>query len=232
MNGLIKTMLVSVLTATCLFAQQNATHSAQIDTLLQNQKKMLRNQSVILKNVKHPYVLQGKKAGIAFNPMLALAGSASQQLILSAAFSLFKFKGSEIIFPIYYNHSYKKNDPRDVLTADVQYRKFFNKERPGFFASAGLRVAYLKGKKYNDYADPRPYPQSNEPYDPVVTSVTKFGLYFGIGYRYFSRSGLYWGADMVLGTYFSDNTNTFDDTFMDASRILFDASFLRVGYAF
>ncbi len=218
-------LLIAIFTLNA-FAQE-AKKNSKIDTLLQNQQKMLQNQQTILKNVVHHYVLEGKHFGVAFDPMAALLGTALYRVILSGAFSVLQFKGSEIIFPVYYDHSTKKDEPRDLITADVQYRRFFNAERPGFFVSAGARYAYLKGERARDW---------DESYDPdapkKMLTVHKFGLYFGIGYRYFSPSGLYWGADINLGTYFSSNAGDFEKDFMDASRVLFDASFLRVGYAF
>lgn len=221
-----KLILLVLLIGGSLVAQNASQKGGKIDTLLQNQKKILKNQTMILQNVRQPYVLEGKKMGVAFNPALALFGVAIQQAIVSGSVSLFPRKGTELIFPVYFSHSLKKDDERDVLTVDAQYRFFFNAQRPGFFSCAGLRLAYLRGKKNMPY-DPYASPETAE-----TTSVTKFGAYFGIGYRYFGSSGFYWGTELILGSYFSDDSDRFDDSFLDASRFLFDVTFLRIGYAF
>jgi len=221
-----KKVVLFFLFAGIFVGQANAQNEGKIDTLLQNQKKILQNQSTILQNVRQPYVLEGKRMGVAFNPALALFGVAIQQAIVSGSMSLFPHKGTEIIFPVYFSHSLKKDDDRDILTVDAQYRLFFNAQKPGFFSCAGARLAYLMGRKnvpYNVYSQPN---------RDETTSVTKFGVYFGIGYRYFGSNGLYWGTELILGSYFSDDSDKFDDSFIDASRFLFDVTFLRVGYAF
>lgn len=208
------------------FAQEKQTSAAKLDTLLKTQQLMLKNQAKILSNVQKRYVLEGKKYGVEFNPSLVVFGIAVHQVMLSGGFSIFQHKGSEITFPVYFSHSVKKHEERDVLTMDAQYRYFFDKDRPGFFASGGVRYAYLRGKEREHYSDD--YDQEHN----KIISAHKFGVYFGIGYRYFGKSGFYWGADLILGSYFSDESGKFEESFMDASRILFDMSFLKIGYAF
>ncbi len=199
-----------------VYAQQDA----KIDTVLQNQNKMMQNQEQILNQVTWVDPLEGRHFGIEFNPALLLVGLGNEELYLSGGFSLFNLAPqAEIAFPVYYRKY--DHDGSSLLTVDAHYRLFFSKKR-GFYASGGLRYARLYGEEdlWENGQDPR------------MVTVDKFGAFFGIGYRYFSQIGIYWGTSLIMGTYFSDDTDKIDGIFMDAGKFLFDIELLKIGYAF
>ena len=60
----------------------------------------------------------------------------------------------------------------------------------------------------------------------------KFGIGFGIGYRYFSRSGLYWGTSLTVGRYFTGtNKMIAGDDILDWEGYV-DIELLKFGIAF
>ncbi len=163
----------------------------------------------------------GKHLGMEFNPALLLAGLGSDNLFLSGGFSLFSLvPQSEIAFPVYFRRT--QSDGSETLTAAIHYRFFFSKYS-GFYASVGAKYAHLYGEEdLGFFSDDT----------PDMVTIDKFGVFFGIGYRYISQSGIYWGAGIVLGTYFSDDSDTIQGSFLDQSKLLFDLEFLKIGYAF
>lgn len=194
---------------------------AKIDTVLKNQDKMLQNQAKILHQVTWVDPLEGKHFGLEFNPALLLVGLGNNELYLSGGFSLFNLAPqAEIAFPVYYRKY--DSDNSELLTADVHYRLFFSKRR-GFYASGGLRYARLYGEEEQNWVDVD---------NPRMVTVNKVGAFFGIGYRYFSQIRIYWGTGIILGTYFSDDSNKIQGTFMDQGKFLFDLELLKIGYAF
>ncbi len=224
MKGIIKTVLFVLVVTSLVNAQQ----SAKIDTVLQNQNKMMANQQQILQKVTWKDPIEGRHIGVEFSPALLLAGIGNNSVLLSGGLSLFNLAPqAEIAFPVYYRNSFANPDEEasSLLTADAQYRLFFSKRR-GFYASAGARYARLRGS--NGFYDEQTGEWIEE--DDVV--LNRFGLYFGMGYRYFSRIGIYWGASVILGTYLSDDSDKIDDYFMDAGHLLFDIELLKIGYVF
>jgi len=212
-----------------LSAQENSTTDTKLDSILHKQDKMLDKQDKIFEEVKYDDPLATRHAGVEFNPALFLAGIGNESLILSGGFSLFNAApNAELAFPVWY-HSEMSGDTYKVLTVDAVYRYYFGKYRRGFYISGGLRYAYLEGENtstfwdekdgfYRDYAD--------------VNSAHKFGVHFGIGVRLFARNGLYWGAGIITGTYFSDESDKLPDGMIDAGKFLFDIELLKFGYAF
>ncbi len=216
----MKTLLIFLVTVSFVFSQQES----KIDTVLQNQNKMLENQQKILQKVTWKDPLEGRYLGVEFSPALLLAGAGNGDLLLSGGVSLFNIvPQAEMAFPVYYRNS--DNENSSLLTIDAQYRLFFSKRR-GFYASAGARYARLKGS--NGYYDG----QTDEWIEIENVVLNRAGIYFGIGYRYFSPLGIYWGASVILGTYLSDDSDKIDDYFMDKSRMLFDVELLKIGYVF
>jgi len=217
----MKTMIILFLiTVSFAFSQQ----TSKLDTVLQNQNKMLQNQEKILQKVTWKDPLAGRHIGLEFNPALLLAGAGNGDLMLSGGLSLFNLAPqAEIAFPMYFRNSDRDNS--SIVTIDAQYRLFFSKRR-GFYASAGARYARLRGS-YGYYDD-----QISEWIEVEDVILNRAGLYFGIGYRYFSRLGIYWGASVILGSYLSDDSDKVDEYFLDKSRMLFDVELLKIGYAF
>ncbi len=221
----MKKTVLMVMSALVLAGGVYGQQGTKVDTLLDNQKKMLDNQQRILQQTKIVDPLAGKHFGIEFNPALLLAGLGNDVLYLSGGFSLFNMAPqAELAFPIFYRNYQNENEK--LLTADIHYRLFFNKVKRGFYASAGLRYAQLQGKEEDGdiFGDK----------DDNLKQVTihKFGAFFGIGYRYFSKIGIYWGTGLILGTYFSDDSDKIKGAFMDQGKFLFDIELLKIGYAF
>lgn len=213
-----------------VFAQEEQQTDAKLDSILIKQDKLLDKQDKIFEEVKYDDPLQNRHVGVEFNPALFLIGTANESWILSGGFSLFNAAPhAEIAFPVWYHNEYGKDETYTVLTADAIYRYFFSKYRRGFYISAGVRYAYLEGENNNYHYD---YMTGNS-WDTAETNSThKFGVHFGIGIRLFAHNGLFWGASLITGTYFSDDTGKFDNIYMDAGKFLFDLEFLKFGYAF
>lgn len=155
--------------------------------------------------------------GMAFNPALLLAGMGYNVLYLSGGVSLFNMAPhGEINIPVFYRKYKEENE--QLLTIDWNYRLFFSRAKNRFFVNAGIRYARLTGKKEKDKSQ--------------QISIDKFGAFFGIGYRYFSKIGIYWGSGIILGTYFTDDSDKIRGAFMDQGKFLFDFELLKFGYAF
>lgn len=137
-------------------------------------------------NTKEDQKLSGKKSeqdlwrgrhfGVAFNPALLLAGMGYNVLYLSGGVSLFNIAPhAEINVPVFFRN-YKGENER-LLTVDLEYRLFFSRAKHRFYTSVGMRYARLEGKR--------------EENDSQRIAVAKYGAYFGIGWRYFSKIGIY-----------------------------------------
>lgn len=212
---IIRNLLNLLFMMALLFGSVLAQEKSKIDTVLQNQNTMMQNQQKILQQVTWIDPLEDRHFGLEFNPALLLVGFGNNDLYLSGGFSLFNIAPqAELAFPVYFRENTSASTT--LLTVDAQYRLFFTKHR-GFFASAGLRFARLTGKAENSY---------NE------IAVNKLGAAFGIGYRYFSRLGIFWGTNIIMGTYFSDDHNKLDKFFFDEGKFLLDFELLKIGYAF
>lgn len=210
-----------------LLAQQN-NDSEKLDTLLVNQEQMLANQQKILKEVTYIDPLANKSYGVEFNPAYLLLSSASDDIVLSGGFSLFSVnRNAEIAFPVYYRVSTDRQDDISVLTLDAQFRRFLGDHQNGFFLSGGLRYARLSGK---EDLDGIPFIDLGGTGTDVTAN--KIGAMFGIGYRYFSKSGFYWGASLNVGRYFTDTDINIQNIHLDDGKALFDVELLKIGYAF
>lgn len=142
--------------------------------------------------------LMDKKYGIEINPILLLM-SDREQTMATGSFSFFNItRKAEIALLFEYlgkikNHpSYNKTEK--YYTIDTMYRKFLRGTQGGLYFSGGIRFRYEY--QHDEDAD----------YVPTLIEeerVTKAGISFGIGYRYFSPSGLYWGISLFGGKYFT-----------------------------
>jgi hypothetical protein len=228
MKNIILLITLCALFVPQLPAQETQTSDTKIDSILQKQDRLLDKQDKIYEEVKYNDPLASRNVGIELNPALLLVSIANESLILSGGFSLFNVSPqAELAFPVWY-HDKLNDEPYKVFTSDAIYRYYFGKYRRGFYISGGVRYAYLEGKKSGGYSDAQD--QYHE-YDKT-NSVLKFGVHFGIGVRLFARNGLYWGASLITGTYFSDDTDEMDNLFIDAGKFLFDVEFLKFGFAF
>lgn len=211
-----------------LVLAQNSGGEEKLDTILVNQELMLSNQKKILKEVTYVDPLADKAYGVEFNPGYLLLSSASDDIVLSGGFSLFSVnRSAEIAFPVYYRVSTDSKDDVSMFILDAQFRRFLGDHQNGFFLSGGLRYARLSGKEDLDGI-------------PIVdlgpagkdATANKFGATFGIGYRYFSKSGFYWGASLNVGRYFTDTDINIRNIHLDDGKALFDVELLKIGYAF
>ena len=101
MKNILLISIAMILLSSALFAQDDA----KIDTVLENQNRMMQNQAKILNEVTYVDPLAGKHFGIEFNPALLLAGLGNNEVYLSGGFSLFNVAPqAEIAFPIYYRN--------------------------------------------------------------------------------------------------------------------------------
>ena len=207
---------------TNLFFSQNEN---QVDTLMLNQKKILANQDIILEEVTYIDPLEGKKYGIEFNPVYFLLSTTNDEgFTITGSVSLFSVSESaEIAFPIFYSEG--ENDLR-IFHLDSHYRNFTGKHRNGFYLSSGIRFTQLRGREGNGFFGWN-YDVSNE-----ITSVTKVGLIFGIGYRIFGINGWYWGTSLFGGRYFTDTEYSIVGAGNVDSNAIIDIELLKIGKTF
>lgn len=197
----------------------------RIDTLLANQKEMLKNQELILSEVAYIDPLEGKKYGIEFNPASFLLSTISDEgFILTGSFSLFSIsKSAEIAFPMYFK---KGDEDLAVFHIDSHYRNFLGKHRNGFYISTGLRFTLLKGREGKSFLG-YTWDEADD-----ITSISKVGLIFGIGYRIFGRNGLYWGTSLFGGRYFTDNETRIIGAGAADDKFIIDMELLKIGKLF
>lgn len=208
--------------------------SEKIDTLLVMQKQLVRT----LKNDP----LAGKNFGVEVN--IARLLLAKEVLSFSGSFSMFGVdRDAEIAFPFYYaktntedfdGGSGKSEFDYMEITQDIHYRYFLGNTQNGFYLSAFGRGAYLDGA-LGDYG----YYPAGDPSGavPAVQRDTevKLGAGVGLGYRFFSYKGLYWGAGIVLGRYFLGESEKFRGALFafDADEDgIIDVEMLKFGWAF
>jgi hypothetical protein len=207
---------------------QDTTSNSKIDTILSNSKKILDLQQKTYNEVAQE-PLANKHFGIELNPASLLVASANNFLLLSGGFSLFAVdRHAEIAFPFFYQSGAgkKENYHLTLLTLDAAYRRFLGRHQDGFYLSVGTRYTYIRGEEGSTF-----FLFTSDTPGPTITT-SKMGLYFGIGYRYFSESGLYWGFSISYGRYFSDDERDIKGATLDDSKILFDIELLKFGISF
>lgn len=208
--------------------------AAKVDTVINNQEKMIEE----AKNDP----LTGKKYGVEVNPFSLLTIDKNRSF--AAGFSIFKPESNiEIAFPIQYASNRDDNDDDEdyyydnsynelkAFTLDVQFRKFLGTSADGFYLSAFARYAHLRGHLGKDSW----LSWDTEPSIPEYGSENKFGLGFGIGYRIFSYSGFYWGVNLSLGRYFIGENDKFRGEFISIdndNELFISGEILKFGYAF
>ena len=169
--------------------------------------------------------LEGKKYGIEFNPASFLLSTISDEgFILTGNFSLFSIsKSAEIAFPMYFK---KGDEDLAVFHIDSHYRNFLGKHRNGFYISTGLRFTLLKGREGKSFLG-YTWDEADD-----ITSISKVGLIFGIGYRIFGRNGLYWGTSLFCGRYFTDNETRIIGAGAADDKFIIDMELLKIGRLF
>lgn len=201
-----------VLTITAAFAQDtDSKTSAKVDSIYALQKKMYSE----TKNAP----LEGKRFGIEINPFRILLDDDASTF--SGTFSLFDVdRDAELAFPFYYSNADGYSDINEV-SIDAHYRYFLGNTQNGFYISAMARFSALEG-----------YLNSSE---NIKDKENKVGIGFGIGYRYFSYKGFYWGTSISLGRYLIGENNKFRNDLLDVDADparFWDIEFFKFGYAF
>jgi len=208
------------------FAQEPS-QGAKLDTLVEGQKKIITKLDKIYQEVEYVDPLADKTFGLEFNPAYLLLASADDQVVISSGFSLFKAdRHAEIAFPIFFRDSNKENGEITTLTIDGHYRRFLGEHQSGFYLGGSVRYKYARGREDIDAI----------PFFRIETgdeiTLHKFGVGFGIGYRYFSRSGFYWGTSLTVGRYFTDTEHLIDGDDLFNGKGYIDIELLKFGYAF
>jgi len=219
----MKKMILINLLVVFIFSQE-VIDDIPVDTLLVNQVKILANQNLMMEEIIYIDPLEGKQFGVEINPAGFLISSTNDELIITGSVSLFSIsKTAEIAFPIYYKIG--KEDLK-LFHLDSHYRLFTGKHRNGFYISSGVRFTQLGGREGYSFFD-WDNNVSNE-----ITSVTKVGLIFGIGYRIFGKNGWYWGTSLFAGRYFTDQEESIIGAGMADGKVIIDMELLKIGRTF
>lgn len=224
MKTMIITLIAAALGISQVKAQENTGLENKVDSVLVYQKLLMDYQQRMYAEVKYEDPLANKRAGIEINPVYTLVASAAKNTFaLSGTYSRFDLnRKAEVAFPFYY----MSTENNKLFTLDAVYRKFIGKHQNGFYLSTGMRFAHVEGTE-EDYYDNGYY------YDYYERKVktNKIGMTFGIGYRYFTKSGFYWGTSLSLGRYFNGN-NHINSGFIDGTKVIIDFEILKFGIAF
>ena len=174
-----------------------------LNSYLFPQEKVLEAQEEILIE-KYIDPLEGKKFGLAFNPISLFLSIIEKDFLLSCGISLYpEHQNSEIAFPIYYN---KESGGNSVLHLDVHYRYFIGKHQKGLYISSGMRFTAKKSV-----------------HGPNANNM---GLTFGMGYRLFSENGFYWGTSLFGGRYLTKSESSL------SREGIIDFEILKIGKTF
>jgi hypothetical protein len=172
--------------------------------------------------------LKNKKFGIELKFFRLLLG---KDFSLSGGFSFYNVnRHAELAFPIYYSNP---KDPKymKTVTIDCHYRYFLGNTQNGFYLSGFVRYAHLNGYSVDTGAFFLPGGQNIG----VETRENKFGLGVGIGYRKFSKRGLYWGSSISLGRYLNGENDKFYEPGFEINngqKKIVDWEFWKIGWAF
>ncbi len=210
---------------------QDSISSAKLDSVLIYQKKILNQQEKIYDEVvRYKEPLKDKKFGIEINPAYILWSSASSYFVLSGGFSFFDIdRNAEIACPFFFQNRTSLSSGNHQLTLwdqDILYRRFLGQHQDGFYLEGGLRFTHIEGESGITILG---IDVSSS--DSIITT-DKLGGMFGIGYRYFSISGFYWGTSIVVGRYFSGDERSIKGATMDDTKFILDWEVLKFGFAF
>jgi hypothetical protein len=171
--------------------------------------------------------LSNKTFGIEFNPIRLLYGLTGDvfDTQIHGGVSLFSIdRHAEIAFPLLYMVGKKDDIPLKVLNIDATYRRFFHKKQKGIFISGGLRYTFVEGEEGLDNRDAI--------HSGNIIKENKVGIYIGVGYRYFSHSGFYWGTNIIFGRYLTNDNHPIMDITMSDLKIILGVELMKIGYAF
>jgi hypothetical protein len=141
---------------------------------------------------------------------------------------------AEIAFPFFLGNLQDKSEDEHLKsrTIDAHYRYFLGRSRAGMYLAGFGRLAFLSGTLGDDIFDANEVDENGHNKED---KTTKFGLGIGIGQRFFSPSGLYWGWSVILGRYISGESNRYAGDFFildDDEKVILDAELMKVGWAF
>lgn len=191
---------------------------AKIDTVISLQKQMIQKQNEMYEEVAlEP--LAGKNYGIELNPARLLAASADETFSLAGGFSLFNVsRKAEIAFPVLIQSGHGDR----YYEVEAHYRRFLGQHQKGFYLSGGVTFAHISKKEGEFLSD-----------EKQRVTRDKLGVFCGIGYRHFSKSGLYWGTGLSVGRYFTGTDKKVDTFFSsDFEKLYLDFELLKFGIAF
>jgi hypothetical protein len=220
-------LLLLVMFAARSYAQEDS-NTAKIDSILYYQKRINDLQTKVYdETARYKEPLAGRSFGIEFNPSLFVISAANSFTALSGGVSLFNIdRRAEIIFPFSAQFgTSNRTIPLTVFSQDAVYRRFLGQHQDGFYLSTGLRYTYLSGNASSSVLFGDPLGRETR---------QQIGLMFGIGYRYFSYSGFYWGVGIMTGSYFGPRRETYiDGTWpFTSEKLIFDIELLKFGFAF
>jgi hypothetical protein len=225
--GVIVLMLVSIPAKA-----QDSTNSAKLDSLILYQKIMLDQQEKIYDElVRYREPLANKKFGIEFNPAYMIASISRSYFVFSGGISLFSIdRKAEIALPIFFQNGKNNGGDFTEWDQDLIYRRFLSRHQDGFYFEGGVRYTHIREPYENWYY----YDGYNYRPSSSVNTTDKLGMMFGLGYRYFSTSGLYWGISIKYGAYFGHDDHHYDGVLLLAndSKTILDIEILKFGYAF
>ena len=195
----------------------------KVDTVIEKQERIYG------KVENNP--LQGRKYGVELN-LFRLLTIQDDYSSFSGTVSYFNHAlNAEIALPFFYlSDRYSGNIGKFTLfSVDAHYRHFLGDTLNGFYVSGFGRLARLHGRTGDDW---QWFFDSNAAH-PYATE-NKFGIGVGIGYRIFSKNGIYWGTSLSAGRYISGKNDKFLNSTVsyDDSQTIIDIELLKFGYAF
>ena len=220
-------LIVVMLGVSRVTAQENSSVENKVDSVLIYQKQLMDYQQRIYGEVKYVDPLANKRAGIEFNPAYLLLASANKDVVVSGTYARFDVdRKAELAFPFYYSNArpfalFEDRTRSKVFTLDAVYRRFLGAHQNGFYLSAGMRYAHIHGEtdEYDYFYD----------YTTATKTTNKIGVMTGIGYRYFSKGGFYWGVSLSAGRYLTGNMHMAGS---DGQKIILDIELLKFGFTF
>jgi hypothetical protein len=217
--------------ATSLFAADLP--DAKADSLLAGQQKLIEGQSTILakqtsiyEEVRWDDPFVNRRNGIELNLPGLLIGS-RDGIWLAGGYSHFpKNVKMEIAFPFFYHRTTEDDEDLTRFTFDIRPRYFLGKHREGLYIEMGARYLAMSG--YESDGDFFGWENPNG----ERLSVTRLGVFTGVGYRKFSMKGLYWGCSVALGRYYGDEDIKIHGDDSLGGEVLWDVEFFKLGILF
>lgn len=208
--------------------EQEQKIQAKLDSLILMQKQLKSMQQDIYNSTVYVDPLKDKRFGIEVNPMSFFAGN------FTAGLQLFDLdRTAEFSIPISYYHPIKFFDSTDdeyEFSVDLQYRKFPGEHQNGFWFGGGVRYTLanelVRDSKYINSG----YGYGYYDYTSHLEKKSYFGIMTGIGYRYYTQSGFYWGCSFSAGRYFNVHESTEDYNYR--TPYFYDLELLKIGFTF